>query len=323
MHRRIFTHIRGLCKSSQICNSVINTRPPDILLALILFFATASSGYAQELDVNVQVNRSRISGASLDYLDDFDEKLESYLNGMNWTHDNLRRYEKIEADIQIYLTRVSDNYTFTADLIIRSSRPIYNTTRETTLFLYNDDSWTFQYIPNSTLVHDELQFDDISTLLNFYAYIILGYDYDSFEALGGSSYFAEAQDQLSIALNSSSPGWQRSSGQPNNRAQLIADLSNPNYEPLRKAIYQYHRLGLDLFIKNPQKARQNILEALQLIQQAKRQTVNNLLFDIFFNAKYLELVSVFKGAPADVRSQAFNLLSEIDISHLNAYRELQ
>ncbi len=294
-----------------------------ILIALILSLTSVYTAFAQELNVNVQVNRSRIAGASLDYLDNFEEEIENYINGYDWTNADFMPQERIEADIQIYLTSVSDNYTFTADLVIRSSRPIYNTTRQTTLFLYNDDNWTFQYIPNSTLVHDELQFDGITTLLNFYAYLILGYDFDSFEALGGTPYFSRAQNQVSIAQTSSSPGWRRSSAQPNNRAQLIADLTNPNYELFRKAIYQYHRQGLDLFIKKPRRARQNIIEALQMIQHAKRQTVNNLLFDIFFNAKYLEIVSIFKDAPADVRRKAFNLLTEIDISHLNAYRELQ
>ncbi len=294
-----------------------------ISLIIPLFFSAAPLLFCQELNVNVQIDRSQISGALLDYLDNFDEEIETYLNGYDWTGDNFQPHEKIEADIQIFLTSVSDDYTFTANLIIRSSRPVYNTPRQTTLFLYNDDSWTFQYIPNRSLVHDELQFDAIATLLNFYAYIILGYDYDSFEALGGTPWFSEAQDQVAIAQTTAAPGWQRSGASPDNRAQLIADLTNPNYELLRKAFYRYHRHGLDLFIQSPQKARQNILEALQMIRQAKQQTVNNLLFDVFFNAKYLEIVYVFKDAPNEMRLQAFNILSEVDVSHLNAYRELQ
>lgn len=299
-----------------------NLKQP-VFFALALFLISASTTVGQELNVDVRVNKSQIEGASLGYLNSFDEEIEAYLNGYDWINDNFQPQERIEANIQIYLTSVSDNYTFTADLVIRSTRPIYNTTRKTTLFLYTDENWTFQYIPNRTLIHDELQFDAITTLLNFYAYLILGYDYDSFEALGGTRYFAEAQEQVSVAQTASYPGWQRSGGQPNNRAQLISDLTNHNYELFRKAFYRYHRLGLDLFIKNPEKARQNILEALQMIQQAKQQTVNNLLFDIFFNAKYLEIVSIFKDAPAEVRLKAYNLLSEIDVSHLNAYRQLQ
>lgn len=294
-----------------------------LLLVGMLLLIAGRASFAQELNVNVEINSSRIENATINYLDNFEEEIETYLNGYNWTQDQFKPYESIKAEIQIFLTSVSDNYTFTADLVVRSIRPIYNTTRHTTLFLYKDDSWTFRYVPNQTLIHNELQFDSITTLLNFYAYLILGYDYDSFEPLGGTPYFTEAQEQVSIAQASSAPGWQRNSMQSNNRAQLIADLTNPNYELFRKAFYRYHRLGLDLFIKNPKQARQNILEALHMIYQAKQQTVNNLLFSIFFNAKYRELVSIFKDAPPAVRSKAYTLLSKIDVGHLNAYRQLQ
>lgn len=296
----------------------------QILLTLLVFLLVEVDPItAQELSVDVTVNRSRIEGTSLNYLNNFEEEIESYLNGYDWINNEFGSHEKIEAYIQIILTSVSDDYTFTANLIIRSTRPIYNTARQATLFLYNDNTWIFQYIPGRTLIHDELRFDAITTLLNFYAYLIIGYDYDSFEALGGTPYFSEAQNQVSVAQTGSAAGWQRSSTKPNNRAQLVSDLTNPNYELFRKAFYQYHRHGLDLFIKNPQQARQNILEALQMIQQTKQQTVNNLLFDIFFNAKYLELVSIFKDAPPQMRQKAFSLLSEIDINHLNTYRQLQ
>ena len=173
------------------------------------------------------------------------------------------------------------------------------------------------------MVHDELQFDALTTLLDFYAYIIIGYDYDSFSELGGSPYFSEAQNLVSLAQTSPSAGWQRSSTVPRNRAQLIADLLNPNYERLRRAFYMYHRQGLDLFLEDPDQARKNIAEALEMIQNTKRQTTNNLLFDTFFDAKYRELVSLFEDAPTEQRLQVYNLLAEIDPSHLTEYSKLQ
>ncbi len=293
---------------------------PAILTGSLIFVTSVS---AQEINAEVQVDRSQITGTSLDYLNNLSDEIENYLNGYDWTTDNFQEFEQLDVSIQIYLTDVLDNYNFTADLIVRATRPIYNTPRLTTLFIYNDENWTFQYLPNRSLVHDQLQFDSITTLLNFYAYLLLGYSYDSFSALGGTPLFLEAQNQVSIAQTTSSPGWQRSGTQPNNRAQLISDLVNPNYELLRRAIYRYHRYGLDLFIKDPQQARQNVLEALQMIQQARQQTINNLLFDIFFNSKYREIVSIFEDASTEMRQTAFNILSEIDLNHLNAYRELQ
>lgn len=293
-----------------------------IISPLLILFIFTSPLLAQNLNFDIHINAYQIERTSLSYLNNFDEKIETYLNGYDWTINDLQTQERVKTDIQIILTSVSPNYTFTANLIIRSVRTVDNLARQTTLFLYHDDSWKFQYIPNQSLIHNELQFGAITTLLNFYANLILGYNYDSFKALGGTPYFVEAQEQASIAQASSSSGWQRSRANSNNRVQLIADLTNPNYELFRKAFYHYHR-GLALFRESPENARKNIFEALKMIRQTKQQTVNNLLFDLFFNAKHLEIVSIFKEAPSQMRSKIFNLLSKTDVSHLNIYRTLQ
>lgn len=278
---------------------------------------------AQEIRASVNVDRSQIDNTSLSYLDGFSRELESYINDNTWTNDNFQPREAIEVAIQINLQAVNNDYQFDADIIIQSRRPIYNTARQTTVFLYNDENWSFQYTPNRGLVYDQLQFDALTTLLDFYAYIILGYDYDTFAQLGGTPYFSEAQNLVSLAQTTASSGWQRSSTVPRNRAQLVADLLNPNYEVLRRAFYQYHRLGLDLFLNDPAQARQNIVDALEMIQNAQRQTTNSLLFDTFFNAKYRELVSLFEDASTEQRLQVYNILAEIDPSHLTEYSKLQ
>lgn len=279
--------------------------------------------HGQEINANVQVDRSRINSTSLNYLDNFAEQLETYLNDNTWTNDNFQSNEQINVTIQINLLGVQNDFTFDANIIIRSMRPIYNSPRQTTVFLYNDENWTFTYSPNRGLVHDELQFDALSTLLDFYAYVIIGFDYDTFSELGGTPYFSEAQNMVSLAQSSSAAGWERSTNVPRNRAQLMADILNPNYEPLRRALYIYHRQGLDLFLQSPEQARSHVMEALRMIQKAQRQTTSNLLIDAFFNAKYREMVSLFEGAAPEVRLQAYNLLSEMDPAHMNEYNKLQ
>lgn len=292
------------------------------LILCALFFLPFTI-QAQEINATVQVDKSQINSASINYLDNLAENIESYLNEHDWIGPNYLEHEKINATIQITLLSVDNNFNFEANIVIQSQRPIYNTTRQTSLFLYNDENWTFNYTPNRGLVHDELQVDEFTTLLDFYAYIIIGYDFDSFSELGGSPYFSEANNQVALAQTTSSTGWARTSSTRRNRAQLIADLLNPNFEPLRKASYVYHRQGLDQFLNNPTEARQQILRALGMIQQAMRNTTNNLLFDTFFNAKYREIVAIFEDAKTDVRLEAYNLLSDIDQSHLTEYSKLQ
>lgn len=290
---------------------------------LIHLIMAVCFAHAQELDIEVTVDRSQVNSSSLNYLDNFPGQIESYFNDHDWIDANFEEQEKIEVQLQIVLLSADDNFNFQANVVIRSQRPIYNTLRQTTVFLNNDNNWAFNYTPNRALIHDELQFDAITTLLDYYAYVILGYDFDSFSELGGTPYFTEAQNLVALAQTTSSSGWSRTSGSRRNRAQLTADLLNPGYGDFRRAIYKYHRLGLDQFITHTEEARQQILESLQMIRDAQRTATNDFLFDLFFNAKYREIVSIFEDAPTRVRLEAYNVLSQMDQSHLSEYEKLQ
>lgn len=301
--------------------------PPDKyqigLLVLLFLGMNTHLLYAQELNVSVRVDQSRISSSSISFIDDFAGQVESYLNENDWVDATFENHERIDASIQITLLSVDDSYNFEASIVIRSQRPVYNSLQQTPLFLYNDENWVFNYTPNRALVYDRLQFDPLTTLLDYYALILLGFDFDSFSELGGTPYFVEAQNLVALAQTISSTGWSRSSSVRRNRAQLVSDLLNPNYQEFREASYVYHRLGLDRFLENPEEARQQVVEALKMIQTAKRNTTNNLLFNTFFNTKYREIVMVLEDAPAEVRLEAYNLLSQIDPLHLSEYNKLQ
>ena len=305
--------------------NISSTYKPLLFFALGCFLLAVQieSSLAQELNVTVQVDRSRINSASLTYMDGFAGNIETYMNEFNWIEPNFGEDEKIDATIQITLLGVDDNFNFEASIVIRSQRPIYNSLQQSPLFFYNDENWVFDYTPNRALVHDMLQFDPITTLLDFYAYIILGYDFDSFSEMGGTPYYSEAQNLVSLAQAISSTGWSRTSSVRRNRAQLVSDLLNPNYQEFREASYVYHRLGLDRFLENPTEARQEVLRALRMIRDAAQNTTNNLLFNTFFNAKYREIVRIFEDAPTDVRLEAYNILSRIDQSHLSEYNKLR
>lgn len=278
---------------------------------------------SQEIDADVTVDRSQVDKTSLNYLDNLSDKIETYIDEYAWTDTQFGAEERVRVDIRITLLSVDDNFNFDAQVVFRSRRPIYNTTRETVLFFYNEENWSFTYTPNRSLIHDKLQFDAFTSFLDFYAYLILGYDFDSFNQLGGTPYFTEAQNIVSQAQSSPSQGWERNAVGPRNRSQLISDLLNPNYEGLRSAVYQYHRRGLDRFIDHPEEARKQVLEALYKIQESKQATSSNLLFNVFFNTKYREISSIFEDGTPEIRLEAFRLLSEIDQSHMTEYRKLQ
>ncbi|HKK46601.1 MAG TPA: DUF4835 family protein, partial [Balneolaceae bacterium] len=138
---------------------------------LVLWTTLPTPAAAQEIDANVTLDRSQVNSTSLGFLDNFPQQLETYINQYNWIDANFEKEEKIGVDIQVTLTSMDDNYNFDAQVIIRSRRPIYNTTQETALFFFNDQNWNFSFTPNRSLVHDELQFDNLTSLIDFYAYI--------------------------------------------------------------------------------------------------------------------------------------------------------
>jgi len=293
----------------------------NVLLLLTLTIYPKSLN-AQELNCSVTVNDRQISGSSTEYISELAPAVERYLNENRWTNDRYEEQERIRCNIQILLTDVDGNSNFTAEAVISASRPIYNTNRQTTLMVINDSAWRFNYSRNKNLIFDDLQFDDLTSFLDFYAYIILGYDYDSFSDLGGSSHFNSALSIFEIAQNTGAQGWGRSIGAQRNRFGLINDLTNPSYRDLRSAYYRYHRLGLDQFTQQEELARNEIVEALDLIRENKRVTSNNYLFDLFFSTKYLEIVAAFIDAPPSTRTAAYNILRDVDPANTSEYRKL-
>lgn len=278
---------------------------------------------AQEFDCDVTINDRQISGSSYDYVSELENDLENYINGYRWTNDRYLDHERIRCNLQIVLTGVDDNFNYTAEIALTVRRPIYNTNQESLAILFSDNNWRFYYPQNKNLVHDQLQFDDLTSFVDFYVFIMLGFDYDSFSELGGTEYYGEAQSIFELGQNSGSQGWGRSIGAQRNRYGLISDITSPAYEGLRRAIYQYHRFGLDQFTMQPEEAREQMLSALEMIHENKQLTNNNYLFDIFFSSKYTEIVAIFRDAGAEMRTRAYNLLRDVDPAHTSEYEKLQ
>lgn len=280
-------------------------------------------GFTQELNCSVSINDDQLEGASFSYLTELKPRVEEYLNEYRWTEHSFQEVEQIECQIQIIFEQANNNYDYTARAIISVKRPVFGTTIRTTSVILSDELWAFNYPQGHSLIHDELQFDELTGLLDFYAYLILGYDFDSFSPLGGTPYFEKAQNVIELAQTTSALGWSRASNNRRNRVTLVNDLLNSSYSPLRRAFYQYHRQGLDVFLTNESEARANILVALTSIRDTRRRVTNNYLFDIFFNTKAREIAGIFLNAPTSVRIRAYNILSETDPSHLSEYSELQ
>lgn len=293
-------------------------------LLILLAITLCSNAFAQELNCDVTLNTEQIADAAFNYIDtEFEPALEAYINDYTWTNDEFLERERIDCRLDIIFVSGNSNFEFNAQIVLAANRPIYNSIQKTTSFLIRDDLWRFSYLEGANLIHDDLQFNALTSLIDFYAYIILGYDYDSFAELGGTPHFQKAQNVLDLAQNTSAIGWSRNTNNQRNRYFLVSDLLNPSYENLRKAFYIYHRLGLDQFTTDTQKARQQVLNAIKMIEENKRRTTNNYLYDIFFDAKSNEITAIFMDAETRVRLEAFSELRQVDQGHLSDYQALQ
>lgn len=288
------------------------------------FLITATSSQAQEIRATVTLDKSQLTGATnINYIDDIKTAIERYINDHKWTTDTYREEERIVMKLQVTLLGVDANSNFDAALIVTAERPIYNTTSQSLLFTAAEQSWKFAYTPNRTMLHDVLQYDSFTSMLDYYAYLTLGFDGDSFQEMGGTEHFKRAMSIVDVASAAGGQGWSSSATSVKTRHFLISRLTTNSHDRFRQAYYQYHRRGLDLFLDNQVQARNNALEALRSLYENKRTTADTFVFDMFFDTKFREITAFFGDAEQQFRIQAYQLLTQADPAHLSEYDKLR
>ena len=288
-----------------------------LLLAAVL--AGPQTTAAQELSCQVQVDRSQLSGSEFSFLDDLERRIREYMNTQSWTDDRFLAHEQIACSLQIIILESISLSEFRARLIVTSRRPIHGTSQSTVVTRINDPEWRFEYGRGTSLQFAPEQYNALTSVLDLYAYVILGYDYDTFSPLGGTPHFETARRIANRAEGSGDPGWSSVSSQ-RNRRQLISDLLSQRHQPLRRVYYQYHLNGLDRFVEAPDKARAAVLDVVETLQTLNQNLSNSYPLDLFFSTKYQELAAIF--ADGELQSRAYNLLTQVDPSHSSEYNRL-
>jgi len=274
---------------------------------------------AQELACQVQIDRSQLSGSEFSFLDDLERQIREYMNTQSWTDDRFLPHERITCSLQIILLESISLSDFRARLVVTSRRPIHGTSQSTVVTRINDSEWRFEYGRGTSLQFDLERYNALTSVLDFYAYVLLGYDYDTFSELGGTPHFETARRVATRAENSGDPGWSTVSSQQNRR-QLIDDLLSQRHQPLRRVYYRYHLQGLDRFVKEPEQARAVVFEVVETLQELDRTLSDSYPLNLFFSTKYQELTAVFSDG--DLQNRAYNLLTQIDPSHSSEYNRL-
>jgi hypothetical protein len=289
-----------------------------------LFLLFLLSGYAslsQELNFKVSVNADKIQTTDRGIFKDMERAFANFLNTRKWTSDSYSSHEKINCSLFLNITKMPSIGNFSANAQITSARPIYNGNYETVLLNFADREWEFEYIESLPLEYnDNTYISNLTAMLAFYAYIILGMDYDSFSEMGGTTYILKALNVVNNAQSSNRIGWDALSSN-RNRYALVENLNNPQMVELRKNIYKYHRLALDTFDKTPDESRAIILEVLKNVKKVWTIYPNSIFVITFFDSKATELVNIFSEGSLPVRREAFDILTSIDPKR-NIYQKI-
>ena len=293
----------------------------NIICSLVLLLVSLTAT-AQELKCSVTINATQIQTSDRGIFKDMKNAIEQFMNGRKWSNDAYRSHEKIDCNFLVTVTKMPAIGNFIASVQIQSARPVFNTNYSSLVFNFADRDWEFDYIESMPLEYNDNSFtNNLTSMLALYAYLIIGLDNDTFSELGGTLYYQRALTVVNNAQQSNRPGWQPI-GSNRSRYWLVENLNNPQMTDLRKALYSYHRLGLDTFDQTPDKSRETILKGLRDIKKIRDINPNAILVISFFDAKGKELANIFSNGNIQVRREAYDIITAIDPSNRSSYEKI-
>jgi hypothetical protein len=291
------------------------------LSIVIMLLCMAFAAKAQELQCDVRVNASQVSGSDRTIYQNMQTALYEFVNNTKFTDINFRQNEKIECSILIDVkSREGEN--FTADISIALRRPVYKSNYNSPMFNYIDRKFNFEYMDGMTLdFNPNIYITDLTHTVGFYVYLMLGIDFDSFSPQGGTMFFDIAEQIVNSAPQTDGqPGWSNSGR--NNRYAIINDINNPSYAPLRQFLYDYHRQGLDKMSEKPDEGREAMLGALVNLQNVYERNSMCYFLQLIVESKRDEIIQAFKQGNMKLRTEACNIMKTIDPSQSSRYDEM-
>lgn len=284
---------------------------------------------SQELQANVAVIATRIP-STIDHkqFQTLQTALYNFINGRQWSNESFKSNEKIICNFLINISSNTDANTFQATLTVQAGRPVYNSSYQSPLINFQDENYTFRYVEYQTLDFNENRVQgsepyaaNLTAEIAYYVYMILGLDFDTFALRGGDPYFQKALNIVNNAPEAQNiNGWKPFDG-VRNRYWLIENLTNSKYTLVHDAYYSYFRTGLDQLYDKEDDARTAILNALNMLNTVNTETPNTMILQFFFQGKSTELDKIFQKSPPDEKARALDLLTRLDISNLNKYKQ--
>jgi hypothetical protein len=278
--------------------------------------------HAQELNARITLLAPQVSNISKPTLDALQKTIRDFLNNNKFSNESYKPQERIECSFVITINSWDGGSGYTAEAQIQSSRPVFNSSYNSTLLNMSDKNFDFNFNDGATIdFSDQNYISNISALLIYYAYTIIGMDKDSFSKMGGTPFYKKAQNIINLAQASGNTGWRAADGL-RNRFWFNENVLNPIFSELRNFIYSYHLSGLDQLTDND-KGLTQIVAALPALQQMDKQKLGSIFPNVYFASKAEEVTNVLSKLNGQERMKAYNMLAEIDPANIGKYEGLK
>jgi len=289
---------------------------------LFTFHFSYITSSAQELQVRININHSQIQGTDVSVFENLQQTLEQFVNERQWTNLQFQKNERIQCSFNITLTKyIREENRFEGSALIQANRPVYNSSYTSTLYNNKDDNFLFEFAQFDQLNYDDEMVDNqLTALLAYYAYLIIGLNLDSFSPMGGTDVLQRCMYLVNNAQNLGFPGW-KSFEDGRNRFAIINDYLDESMKPIRQLQYDYYRKGLDEMANNAERGRTQISETLETnLKTAHENKPLSLLPQIWTDYKKDELSNIYKGKGTQKeKEKIYDLLMSINASQSNAW----
>jgi hypothetical protein len=278
---------------------------------------------AQELNCTVTINSDQIEGSNKQIFSTLKSAIEEYINQNKWTNMSYAEHEKIECSMLIVVKSMAGNL-FTCEMTLQSRRPVYGSTYTTPLLNFKDNAFNFSYQEFDRIVWQQNQFTtNLTAMLAYYCYLIIGHDQDSFQRLGGTPFFEQCEEIVNACQSASMDGIEQKGwlafDSNRNRYALINNLIDEAFKKYRNYYYEYHRLGLDEMVNNVTNGRARIASGMSVLKEAYRARPATYVINTFLDAKADELTDIFSKGTDKEKKEVYELLMDIDPTRQNTY----
>lgn len=281
------------------------------LFAAFMLSASLFSLKAQEFNCKVKINADQIEGTYKQKFSTLETELSEFINNRKWSEAKFSNIEKIDCTLQFTIKSISSQDRYAAELTVQARRPVYNAAYTTSTFNFKDNEVEFSYVENEPIVFTDHTIEsNLVAIISYYMYMIMGMDFDSFSPEGGTPFFRQAENIVTLCQTINETGWKAFDNNKNRHA-LVSGMLEEKMKPFRQLWYEYHRKGLDDMVQNAEKGKSVITKSLDNLQKMHEANSMSVLLSVFMDTKTDELINIYSRSNQTEKDNVYKLLTTI------------